>query len=64
MQMPLFHDMFYLGLPVAEKILRPILVYAFRRTGRRHHVFPEDADARRSPAPGHHQKAGSDDGAA
>jgi len=29
MQMPLFHDMFSLALPVAEKILRPILVYAF-----------------------------------
>ena len=27
--MPLFHDMFSLALPVAEKILRPILVYAF-----------------------------------
>src|ERR1043165_9835001 len=29
MPMPLFHDMFSLALPVAEKILRPILVYAF-----------------------------------
>src|SRR2546427_5853382 len=29
MQMKLFHDMFYLGLPLAEKILRPILIYAF-----------------------------------
>src|SRR5438132_8723739 len=29
MQMPLFHDMFFLGLPVAEKILRPIVVYTF-----------------------------------
>src|SRR5437867_4501740 len=29
MQTPLFHDMFFLALPVAEKILRPILVYAF-----------------------------------
>src|SRR5262249_21382015 len=29
MQMPLFHDMFVLTLPVMEKILRPILVYAF-----------------------------------
>jgi uncharacterized membrane protein YcaP (DUF421 family) len=29
MQMTLAHDMFYLGLPVAEKILRPIAVYAF-----------------------------------
>lgn len=26
---PLFHDMFALGLPVAEKILRPIIVYVF-----------------------------------
>jgi uncharacterized membrane protein YcaP (DUF421 family) len=29
MQMPLFRDMFVLALPVAEKVLRPILVYAF-----------------------------------
>lgn len=29
MQMPLFHDMFALTLPIAEKILRPILVYVF-----------------------------------
>src|SRR5215831_2529725 len=29
MQMPLFHDMFFLALPVAEKVLRPILVYVF-----------------------------------
>ena len=29
MQMPLFHDMFVLTLPIAEKILRPVLVYAF-----------------------------------
>jgi uncharacterized membrane protein YcaP (DUF421 family) len=26
---PLFHDMFALSLPVAEKILRPIIVYVF-----------------------------------
>src|SRR5438132_2184051 len=35
MQMPLFHDMFFLGLPVAEKILRPIVVYAFLIVGLR-----------------------------
>src|SRR5689334_17503889 len=29
MQMPILHNMFYLGLPVVEKILRPIFVYAF-----------------------------------
>src|SRR5690349_25072236 len=26
---PLFHDMFALGIPVTEKILRPIIVYVF-----------------------------------
>ena len=31
----LFHDLFYLGLPVAEKILRPILIYAFLVVGLR-----------------------------
>ena len=31
----LFHDMFFLGLPVAEKILRPIVVYAFLNVGLR-----------------------------
>ncbi len=35
MQMPLIHDMFYLALPVAEKILRPILVYVFLIVGLR-----------------------------
>src|SRR5205823_1509022 len=35
MQMPVFHDMFYLSLPLAEKILRPILVYAFLIVGLR-----------------------------
>jgi uncharacterized membrane protein YcaP (DUF421 family) len=35
MLMPLFHDMFFLALPVAEKILRPILVYAFLIVGLR-----------------------------
>jgi len=34
-QLPLFRDMFHLGLPVAEKILRPILVYAFLIIGLR-----------------------------
>src|SRR5919199_1264142 len=29
MQMPLFHDMFSLPLPVLEKMLRPVLVYFF-----------------------------------
>jgi uncharacterized membrane protein YcaP (DUF421 family) len=29
METPVLHDMFALGLPVAEKILRPILVYIF-----------------------------------
>ena len=31
----LFHDMFFLALPVAEKILRPIVVYAFLIVGLR-----------------------------
>ena len=35
MQTPLFHNMFYLGLPIAEKILRPIVVYAFLIVGLR-----------------------------
>ena len=35
MQMPVFHDMFYLSLPFAEKILRPILIYAFLIVGLR-----------------------------
>ena len=30
-----FHDMFHLGLPIAEKILRPVLVYAFLIVGLR-----------------------------
>jgi uncharacterized membrane protein YcaP (DUF421 family) len=33
--MPLFHDMFYLALPVAEKIVRPIIVYVFLIVGLR-----------------------------
>src|SRR5438067_2501645 len=35
MDSKLFHDMFFLGLPVAEKILRPIIVYAFLIVGLR-----------------------------
>jgi uncharacterized membrane protein YcaP (DUF421 family) len=35
MQMPLFRDMFVLMLPIAEKILRPVLVYAFLIVGLR-----------------------------
>ena len=35
MQLPLLHDMFFLTLPVAEKILRPVLVYAFLIVGLR-----------------------------
>ena len=35
MDAKLWSDMFYLGLPVAEKILRPILVYAFLVVGLR-----------------------------
>ena len=31
----LLHDMFFLGLPIAEKILRPIVVYAFLIAGLR-----------------------------
>ncbi len=29
MDLHTFHDMFALGLPIAEKVLRPIIVYAF-----------------------------------
>src|ERR1043166_9692478 len=35
MQMPVFPDMFYLTAPLAEKILRPIVVYAFLIVGLR-----------------------------
>jgi uncharacterized membrane protein YcaP (DUF421 family) len=35
MQTKLFHDMFFLGLPVAEKVLRPVIVYAFLIVGLR-----------------------------
>src|SRR5438046_5270757 len=31
----IMHDMFFLGLPVAEKVLRPILVYLFLIVGLR-----------------------------
>jgi uncharacterized membrane protein YcaP (DUF421 family) len=35
MNSKLIHDMFFLGLPVAEKILRPIVVYGFLIAGLR-----------------------------
>jgi uncharacterized membrane protein YcaP (DUF421 family) len=35
MMTQLFHDMFFLSLPIAEKILRPILVYVFLIAGLR-----------------------------
>ena len=35
MHTPMWHEMFALGLPIAEKILRPILVYAFLIVGLR-----------------------------
>src|SRR5450759_2608171 len=35
MHTPLFHDMFFLSLPVAEKMLRPIVVYVFLIIGLR-----------------------------
>jgi uncharacterized membrane protein YcaP (DUF421 family) len=35
MDSKLFHDMFVLGLPIAEKILRPVIVYAFLIVGLR-----------------------------
>ncbi len=35
MQTKLLHDMFVLGLPIAEKILRPVLVYLFLIVGLR-----------------------------
>jgi uncharacterized membrane protein YcaP (DUF421 family) len=35
MEMSSLHDMFFLGLPVAEKIMRPVLVYAFLIIGLR-----------------------------
>src|ERR1700693_3193320 len=35
MNAKLFHDMFFLGLPVAEKVLRPIVVYVFLIVGLR-----------------------------
>src|SRR5947207_14746918 len=31
----LWHDLFSLGLPVAEKILRPVVIYLFLRIGLR-----------------------------
>src|SRR5437773_9648553 len=35
MQMALFRDMFHLGVPVAEKMLRPVIVYVFLILGLR-----------------------------
>src|SRR5436190_6077827 len=35
MDSKLLHDMFFLGLPTAEKILRPVIVYAFLIVGLR-----------------------------
>src|SRR5687768_5755408 len=35
MQMPMLHDMFYLNLSVAEKIARPLIIYAFLIVGLR-----------------------------
>src|SRR5881409_354344 len=35
MDAKLIHDMFFLGLPIAEKILRPIVVYGFLIVGLR-----------------------------
>jgi len=35
MQMPIFRDMFHLGLPVLEKMLRPVIVYFFLIIGLR-----------------------------
>ena len=35
MDSKLIHDMFSLGLPVAEKIIRPVVVYAFLIVGLR-----------------------------
>jgi uncharacterized membrane protein YcaP (DUF421 family) len=35
MDAKLFHDMFALGVPLAEKILRPVIVYAFLIAGLR-----------------------------
>jgi uncharacterized membrane protein YcaP (DUF421 family) len=35
MDSKLIHDMFFLGLPIAEKIVRPVVVYAFLIVGLR-----------------------------
>ncbi len=35
MTLKLLHDMFYLGLPIGEKIVRPIVVYVFLIVGLR-----------------------------
>ena len=35
MQTQMWHNMFVLGLPIGEKILRPVVVYAFLIVGLR-----------------------------
>ncbi len=35
MEMPIFRDMFHLALPIAEKMLRPVVVYVFLIIGLR-----------------------------
>src|SRR5580698_9272529 len=35
MDSKVIHDMFFLGLPIAEKIIRPVIVYAFLIVGLR-----------------------------
>jgi uncharacterized membrane protein YcaP (DUF421 family) len=35
MDSKMIHDMFFLGLPIAEKIIRPVIVYAFLIVGLR-----------------------------
>src|SRR5437773_4166721 len=35
MNSKVLHDMFFLGLPIAEKIIRPVVVYAFLIIGLR-----------------------------
>src|SRR5437588_4146380 len=35
MESKLLHDMFFLGVPVAEKLLRPVIVYFFLIAGLR-----------------------------
>jgi hypothetical protein len=35
MDSKVIHDMFFLGLPIAEKIIRPVIVYVFLIVGLR-----------------------------